>query len=121
MIGDAPGDFVSSFRIMFNFVELYTSYSGLINSFVPAYCCCFSQLWRIIKTEVKLGVSHNGQQSTCRKTIRISLTCCARSVLVALWNIDDKATMVHVHETFLTTPEASLMIPHVGVLTIFYH
>ena len=45
-------------------------------------------------TEVKLVVSHNGQTSTCRKTIRISLASFARSVLVALWNIDDKAAMV---------------------------
>ena len=36
-------------------------------------------------------------------------------------NIDDKATicMVHVHETFLPTLEASLMIPHVVVFTVF--
>mgnify|MGYP007058644592 FL=1 len=70
---------------------------------------------------MKLGVSHNGQKSTCRKTICISVAGCARSVLVALWNIDHKATMVHVHETFLPTLEASLMIPHVVVFTIFYH
>jgi len=70
---------------------------------------------------VKLGVSHNGQKSACRKTIRISLAGCARSVLVALWNRDDKATMVHVHETFLPTPEASLMIPHVLVFAMLYH
>ena len=72
------------------------------------------------KTDVKLGVSHNGQRSTCHKTIRIYLTGCARSVLVALWNIDDKATMVHVHGTFLPTPEASSTIPSVVVFTIFY-
>ena len=59
------------------------------------------------KTEVKLGVSHNRQKSTCRKTVRISLAGWSRSVLVALWNIDDKATMVNVHETFLPTPQAS--------------
>ena len=61
---------------------------------------------------MKLGISHNGQKSTCRKTIRIFLAGCARS-----------ATMVHVHasETFLPTPEASLMIPDVVVFTIFYH
>ena len=70
---------------------------------------------------MKLGVTHNGQKSTCRKTIRISLARCARSVLVALWNINDKATMVHAHGTFLPTLEASLMIPHVVVVTIFYH
>ena len=50
---------------------------------------------------MKLGVSHNRQKSSCRKTISISLAGFARSVLVELWNIDDKATMVHVHETFL--------------------
>ena len=33
--------------------------------------------------------------------------------------IDDKATMVHVRETFLPTLEASLMIPHVLVFAIF--
>ena len=61
------------------------------------------------KTEVKPGASHNGQKSTCPKTIRISLTGCARSVLVAPWNIDDKATMVHVcTNTFLPTLEASV-------------
>ena len=69
---------------------------------------------------MKLGVSHNGQKSTCRKIICISLAGCARSVLKA-WNIDDKATMVHVHETFLPTLEASLTIPNVVVFTIFYH
>ena len=70
---------------------------------------------------LKIGVSHNGQKSSCRKTISISLAGCARSVLVALWNIDDKANMVHVHETFLPTLEASLIIPNVVVFTIFYH
>ena len=50
------------------------------------------------KTEVKLGGSHNVQKSTFRKTIRISMAGCVRSVLVALWNIDYKATMVHVHK-----------------------
>ena len=68
------------------------------------------------KTEVKLGASHNGQKSTCRKTVRISLARCARSVLVALWSIDDKATMVHVHETFLPPHEASSVVPHFVVL-----
>ena len=68
---------------------------------------------------MKLGVSHN--ESTGRKTISISLAGCARSVLVALWNIDDKATMVHVHETFLPLLEASLIIPNVVVFTSFYH
>ena len=67
------------------------------------------------------GVSFNGQKSTCRKTVRISLAGWARSVLVALWNIDNKGTMVHVNETFLTTPEASSVIPHVVVFTIFDH
>ena len=73
------------------FIELYSSYSGLLNSF--AYCRCFSQLWSIIE-EVELGVSDNGQKSTSRETLRISLVAGARSVLVALWDIDDKATMV---------------------------
>ena len=72
------------------------------------------------KTEVKHGVSHNGQRSACHKAIRISLPGCARSVLVALWSIDDKATMVHVHGTFLPTPEGSSTIPNVVVFTIFY-
>ena len=70
---------------------------------------------------MKLGVSHNGQKSTCRKIIRISLAGCALSVLVALWNIDNKATMHGVHVTFLPTPEASSMIPHAVVFTIFDH
>ena len=65
-----------------------------MNSFVLVYCCCFSQIWSIIKTEVKLGVSHNRQKSTCPQTIRLSLAGCIRSVSVALWNVDDKATMV---------------------------
>ena len=73
------------------FIELYSSYSGLLNSF--ACCRCFSQLWSIIE-EVELGVSDNGQKSTSRETLRISLVAGARSVLVALWDIDDKATMV---------------------------
>ena len=120
MIGEAPDDLVFFWN---NFVELYSSYSGLMNSFALAYCCCFFATLEChaFKTDVKLAVSHNGQTSTCRKTIRISLTGCARSVLVALWNIDDKVTMVHVHETFLPTLEASLMIPHVVVCANFYH
>ena len=68
------------------------------------------------KTEVKLGASHNGQKSTCRKTVRISLAGCARSVLVALRNRDDEAAIVHVHETFLPPHEASSMVPHFVVL-----
>ena len=61
---------------------------------------------------MKLGVSHNGQKFTCRKTIRT----CARSVLVALWDhIDEKATMHVVHQKFLPTFEAWLMIPHIVV------
>ena len=70
---------------------------------------------------MKHCVSHNEQRSACHKAIRISLTGCASSVSVALWNIDDKATMVHVHETFLPTPEASSTIPNVVVFKIFYH
>ena len=54
------------------------------------------------------------------KTI-ISLTGCARSVLVALWSIDDKATMVHVHGTCLPTTEASSTIPNDVVFTFFYY
>ena len=93
-----------------------------MNSFALAYSAVvFRNFGVSFQTEVKVGVSHNGQKSTCRETIRISLAGCACSVLVALWNIDDKAAMVHVHETFLPTPESSLMIPHVLVFAIFYH
>ena len=93
-----------------------------MNSFVLAYSAVdFRNFGVSFKTEVKVGVSHNGQKSTCRKTLRISLAGCARSVLVALWNIDDKATMVHFPEMFLPTPESSLMTPHVLVFAIFYN
>ena len=70
---------------------------------------------------MKLGVFHNRQKSACPKTIRISLTGCPRSVLVALWNIDDKATMVHVHGTFLPTPEASSTIPSLLLVFTIFH
>ena len=91
MLGDTLGDFVSSFSN--DFIELYSSYSEVLISFALACCCCFSQLWSIIE-DVKLGVSDNGQKSASRKTIRISLAAGARSVLEALWDLDDKVTMV---------------------------
>ena len=75
MIGDTLGDFVSSLQII---LLNYIRYSGLLNSF--AYWC-FWQLWSIIE-EVELGVSDNGQKSTSRETLRISLVAWARSVLV---------------------------------------
>ena len=70
-----------------------SSYSVLLNSFALAYYCRFSKLWSMIE-EVKFGVSDNGQKPTSRKTTISSLAAGARSVLVALWYIDDKATMV---------------------------
>ena len=90
-----------------------------MNSFVLAYSAVvFRKFGVSFKTEVKLGASHNGQKATCRKTVRISLAGCARSVLVALRNRDDEATMVHVHETFLPTFEALLMVPQFVVFDV---
>ena len=77
-----------------NFIELYLSYSLLLNSFALAFAVVFRIFRVLLKTEINLGVCDNGQRCTSRKTIRISLAAGARSVLVALWDIDDKATMV---------------------------
>ena len=78
------GDFVSSFVIIFlNCIQLLFWFNEFI---CASLLLLFFATLSIIqfKTEVKLGVSHNRQKSTCTQTIRLSLAGCARSVLLAL-------------------------------------
>ena len=61
------GDFMSSLRnILLDCIQVIQ----LLHSF--AHFCIFSRLWSI-NEQIKLGVSGDGQTSTSRKTIRISL------------------------------------------------